>query len=135
MDTAARVLVVGGVLNLAFGFVTGFVLGRLRETRPEAPKYLMLAHTGPLMMGPILLSLVLALGLSRLPARLETLAALLLVVGSAVQAIGNTVNWRSGTVDEFVEHGAGYYLAASAGFLLTLGLALIVAGVLNGVRY
>ena len=58
METAAKILIVGGILNLAYGFLTGVFLAGARKKAPTASKYLILAHTGPLMQGPMLLEFV-----------------------------------------------------------------------------
>ena len=57
METAAKVLVVGGMSLLAYAFVTGYLLGRERQQNPVGPKYLILAHMEPLMQGTMMLAL------------------------------------------------------------------------------
>jgi len=132
MDTAAKILIVGGVLNLAYGFLTGFVLGNTRMKSPEAPKYLILAHTGPLMQGPILLGLAVAVSLSDLSGWLETMGASLLVASSALLNGGNTLNWLQGVQDEFAERPVGHALTSASALLATAGLAILVVGVFAG---
>ena len=132
METAAKLLVVGGVLNLAYGVVTGLLLTNVRMRRPEAPRYLVLAHLGPLMQGPILLGLAVAVALSDLPASLETLAASLLIANSVAIAAGDTLNWTGGVRDAFAERSAGFYLNAAGAMLFAVGLLIILIGVLRG---
>jgi hypothetical protein len=133
MDTASKILVVGGLLNLMYGLVTGIPLGRIRETEPEAPKYLMLAHIGPLMWGPILLGCVFAVQLSVLPVALETVAAASLVTSSVLLGLKDTWHWRRSTRDEFAEKPAPFYLGIPMALLAFVGLGLLIVGVLGGV--
>ena len=74
METAAKIVIVGGVLNLAYSFVKGFLLAHARRTSPLASKYPVFVHVGPLMQGPMLLGLVFAVTLSPQPTLVKTLA-------------------------------------------------------------
>jgi hypothetical protein len=133
VDTAEKVLIVGGVLNLAYGFVTGFLLAGIRMRGPESPKYLTLAHIGPLMQGPMLLALVFAVQLSTLSGSLETVAASLVVAGSALLAVGDTSNWLQGIKDAPTERPPlGTLLTAGSVVASTAGLAVLIAGVFGG---
>lgn len=133
MDTAAKILIVGGILNLAYGFITGFFMGAIRQNQPTVPKYLTLAHTGPLMQGPMLLGLVLALDLSPLWLTVEMAAAILLVVGSVALAAKDTLNWRQRVDDEFQERPViGIILGAISVITSTVGLTIVLVGVVQG---
>src|SRR3990172_3561341 len=124
MEIAAKVLIVGGVLNLAYRFVTGLFVYQERQQGPTASKYLMLAHVGPLMQGAMLLGLALAAILSDLPGGVETFAASLLV------AAADTLNWRQGVQDMFAERPPlPYALSFAQGPLAFVGLAIIIVGV------
>jgi hypothetical protein len=126
MTTAEKVLVLGGVINLLYGFVTGFILAVIRQKAPVAPKYLMFAHTGPLMQGAMLLGLVFAVQMSNLAAGTETTGAALLSGGVLLLlAIKDTVNWWQTIGDEFAKKpvlglalGTLSVLASSAGLLI-----------------
>ena len=132
METAAKVLIVGGVLNLAYGVVTGLVLTSTRSRSPEAPRYLTLAHIGPLMQGPMLLGLAVATGLSSLAGGVETLSAWLLVAGSAGIAAGDTLNWLGGVGDAFAERPIGFFIQAAGGAFTGTGLLILIIGVFRG---
>ena len=132
METAAKILIVGGILNLAYGLLTGVFLAGARTKAPTASKYLILAHTGPLMQGPMLLGLALAVPLSRLPAGVETLAAWLLVGSSAVLDVKDTHNWLQDIKDEFVERPPGFFLGGVSAALSVSGLAILLVGVFRG---
>lgn len=129
MENAVHVFVVGGVLNLVWGYVTGFVLSAVRTRVAEAPKYLSLAHVGPLMWGPMLLGLAVAVPLSHTDH--EVLAAWLLVAASAVLNVKDALNWLQGIGDEFVERPVGFWLGGVSAALGSVGLAILTAGVLR----
>lgn len=129
MEPAARILIVGGIFNLVWGYVTGVFLSSVRTKAAVASKYLTLAHVGPLMWGPILLGLAVAVPLSR--TGLETLAAWLLVAASAVLDVKDTLNWLQGVGDEFVERPLGFYLGGVSAVLGSGGLGILTVGVLR----
>ena len=130
METAAKIVIVGGVLNLAYSFVTGFLLANTRRTSPRASKYLVFAHVGPLMQGPMLLSLVFAVTLSPQPPLIETLAASLMVAESGLLAAKDILNWVQGVKDEFVERPpGGMVLGGSSVLLGVVGLLIFMVGI------
>ncbi|MFZ4662519.1 MAG: hypothetical protein ACOYNY_36260 [Caldilineaceae bacterium] len=133
MTFAEELLVLGGVINLIYGFITGFVLAVIRQKQAVAPKYLMFAHIGPLMQGAMLLGLVFAVQMSTLADGVETAGAALLVVGALLLATKDTINWWQTIGDEFREKpvlglaiGTLSVLTSSAG-LLILTIGVIVA--------
>ena len=133
MTFAEDLLVLGGVINLVYGFITGFVLAVIRQKQAVAPKYLMFAHIGPLMQGAMLLGLVFAVQMSTLADGVETAGAALLVVGALLLATKDTINWWQTIGDEFREKpvlglaiGTLSVLTSSAG-LLILTIGVIVA--------
>ena len=133
METSAKILVVGGVLNLALAFVFGFVLSRVRLRAPGAETgYLPQVHRGALWEGFMLLGLASAAGLSKLPSGLEMAAAALLVASSAFLAASSILNWLQGVRDHFVERSFGLTLGSVQAVLATAGLAILVVGVFRG---
>jgi len=132
METAAKVLIVGGMLNLSYGAITGLFLTSVRSRSAEAPRHLTLAHIGPFMQGPMLLGLSVATTLSDLAGGIETLAAWLLVAGSAGIAGGDTLHWLNETKDGFAERTIGFYLQAAGGTFTSLGIFIFLIGVLKG---
>jgi hypothetical protein len=132
MDYAEKVLIVGGVLNLGYGAVTGLIISRLRTSSPDVPRHLTLAHIGPFMQGPMLLALVVAFGLASLPSGLAGTTAWLLVGGSFGIAAGDTLLWLRGARDAFKERPPGFYLQATGGMLTGTGIAITLAGVFAG---
>lgn len=132
MDYAAKVLVVGGLLNLTYAAITGVLISRVRATNPTVPRHLTLAHTGPLMQGTMLLALVVAFSLSTLASGLESLAAWLFVGGSVLVAAGDTLLWLDNTVDSFAERPPGFYLQALGGPLIAVAIVITLIGVIKG---
>jgi hypothetical protein len=126
-------LIVGGVVNLAYGFATGFLFAKVREKQAVAPRYLVMAHTGPFMQGPMLLGLVFATNLSPLAPGLEAMAASFLVANSFLITAKDTINWMQGVNDEFAERP---WLPRTLGMigvaLGTPGLAILMYGVIRG---
>jgi hypothetical protein len=132
MQDAYKILILGGVLNLAYSFLTGVFMARIRTTQPSVPKYLIFAHTGPLMQGAMLLGLAVALPMSTLSDGLETLAALLLVAGSALLGGKDTLNWLQGVKDEFQEKPLGFTLGGLSALCSIAGIILFLVGVIGG---
>ena len=133
MESAEKVLIVGGTLLLVYAFATGFMMGTVRGREPVAPKYLILAHMEPLMQGSMLLGLVWAVRLSDLPNGVETFAAALMVAAAWIQGVKELVNWRQGIEDEFRERPfPGFWAARIQSPMASLGLVIIVFGVIRG---
>jgi hypothetical protein len=133
METAAKVLVVGGTLNLALAFALGFVLSRRRMASPDADASALLqCHRVALWEGFMLLGLVWAVGLSPLSSGTETLAAWLLVSSSVLQDASSIANWIQRVGDQFKERSPGFYLAAVNAVLGAVGLAILLVGVFRG---
>ena len=133
MDTASKVLIVGGVMNLALSFVLGFLLSRQRLADPQKDARLLLqTHRVTLWEGFMLLGLVFAVQLSTLSPGLELGAAWLLVASAAFQDAGAITNWLRLTQDYFAERSLGLYLNVINAVLGTIGLAILIVGVFKG---
>lgn len=133
MPLAEKVLVVGGVLNLAYAMVMGFAIV-ITRTRGSAttPRYLNAAHIGAMMQAALLLGLVWAVQLSPLGAGWEQLAAWLLVIGSGLVAVMDTTNWIHGVNDAFAENARTVRLGGVAGTVDAVAGIILVIGVLKG---
>lgn len=134
METAAKILVVGGVLNLAVALVIGFILSRYRLNPPnEGPYYVHLAHKNALWEGFMLLGLVFAVQLAQLSQGIKVVAALLIVAASVLQDASSITAWLMGTKDEFAQRSPSFYLATANAILVSIGLAILIFGVLRAV--
>ncbi|MEZ4865828.1 MAG: hypothetical protein R3C14_31230 [Caldilineaceae bacterium] len=134
MTIAEQILVLGGVLNLVYGFITGFMVAMIRQKQSEAPKYLMFAHIGPLMQGAMLLGLVFAVQMSNLSTGTEAVAAALLSGGAFLLAAKDTINWWQSISDEFHEKPVlGLVLGILSVFASSVGLLILLIGVIAGI--
>jgi hypothetical protein len=132
ITAAEKVLIAGGVLNLAYGVLLGFPITVIRARgAPAAPKYLIAAHVGVLMQAALLLGLVWAARLSTLKPGWPEAAAWLVVVSSALVATKDTLNWLTGTKDEFISKARNVPLGALAALGETAGVGIFLAGVLT----
>lgn len=131
LTVAEKVLIVGGVLNLAYGALLGYaiVVTRVRGAL-ATPRYLMAAHVGVLLHAAVLLGLVWAARMSTLGAGWEDAAAWLVVVASALIAAKDTVNWLTGVQDEFRETRTAP-LSGLGAVMEPLGIGIFVVGVLE----
>lgn len=132
MDTATRVLIVGGMSVLSFGLLLGIPMAVTRGKAPRAPRYLFAAHLAAIIQGGLLLALTIALGSSSLSAGVETTAASLLVAGVALFDIGLAMNWLQGVQDAFEEKTLGNKISGLGTPLVLVGTGIIFYGVLVG---
>lgn len=133
-DTAAKILILGGLGSLLFAFIMGFVLSRARLKDPMAEQVrLTQVHVVSLWEGFMLLGLVWAVALSDLSSGLETVAAILLVAGGAFQLASNFLAWRSRLENLFAPpRGTVYALAVINASLAFAGLVILIIGAIKG---
>lgn len=133
MDTAAKILILGGLGSLLYAFTFGFVLSRARLADPEAEQIrLTQVHVVSLWEGFMLLGLVFAVQLSDLASGWESLAAVLLVAAAGLQLSSNTLAWRKRLANLFAPpRGLTYQLAAANATLATIGLVILTIGVVG----
>lgn len=133
MELAAKILIMGGVLNIAYGLLTGIPAGIIRQNSPSYSKYLRFVHIGALMWGPILISLALAIELSPLGETVELVAAWLMVIASVLLGAKDTINWLTKIEDEFAEKPVLPLALGGLSSLASLaGTGIIVFGVFQG---
>jgi len=133
VSAAAKVLIVGGTLNLALAFAMGFVLSQARLRGPrESTLHLLQVHRVALWEGFMLLGLTFAVNLSPLSAAVNTLAAALLVASSLFQDASSILNWVQRVDDEFAQRSQGFSLAVINALLGSVGLAILIYGVFRG---
>ena len=134
MDTAAKVLIMGGLFSLLFAFIMGFVLSRVRLADPMVPQERLLnVHVVSLWEGFMLLGLVWAVGLSDLSAGWETLAAALLVSATALSVASAFFAWRGHMENLFANTKSPIYAMAAINAVLALiGLVILIIGAIGG---
>ncbi|MEM7132016.1 MAG: hypothetical protein AAF702_37240 [Chloroflexota bacterium] len=132
MELAAKILILGGVLNILYSLLTGIPATIIRQKNPTYSKYLRFAHVGPLMWGPILMSLALAIELSTLAESVELAAAWSMVASSFFLGAKDTINWLLEIKDEFVEKPIAPLLCGVLSALTSfVGIGIILVGVLQ----
>ncbi len=130
MSTAQRVFITYGTVVLILGFGLGAVLGLVRMKAPAA-RSLATAHVETLMQAAMPLGLAFAVGAVGFDSGAATVGAWLLVIGSALQALGVTINWVQNVGDQFAERSLGFYSNSASTFVAIPGLALIAYGILT----
>lgn len=132
-DAATRILVIGGMSVLAFGFLLGIPMAATRSKAPRAPRYLFAVHLAAIIQGGLLLALTIAVGFSNLSAGTETTAASLLVVGVVLFDLGLAMNWLQGVEDAFTEQSLGNKISTGGAPLILVGTGILLYGVLSAV--
>lgn len=130
MSTAQRLFVGYGTVILVVGFVLGTVLGGMRLKAP-AVRNLATAHVETLMQAAMHFGLAFVVGVVGFRSTAATWAAVLLVVGSGMQAGGVTVNWLTKTGDQFAQRSPGFKINSLSTFVMWPGLALAAWGILT----
>jgi hypothetical protein len=130
VSTAQKLFIAYAVIILAVAFAFGTVLGVLRMKAP-AVRNLAAAHVETLIQAALHLGLAFAVGAVGFDSTTATWAAVLLVAGSGLQALGATLNWATNTVDQFAERSPGFRLNSLATFVILPGLVIVLVGILT----
>ncbi|GBF37839.1 hypothetical protein [Leptospira johnsonii] len=132
MNLPEKILILTGVLNLAYGSLTGFAYAFARMKAEFPSRYLQAAHIGSLMQGAMLLGLVLAFQYATaLSETLSFVGAVSFAASSGFLALKDTVNWLQGIKDEFKENPPLGKIIGGIGVTANLvGIGIIVYGVL-----
>jgi hypothetical protein len=130
LDTATRVLVIGGMSVLSFGLLLGIPMAAARSKAPQPPRYLFAAHLAAIIQGGLLLALSVALGISTLSAGLETAAVSILVAGVALFDLGLVTNWLQRVEDAFGEKSLGNKISGAGTPLVLIGTGILFYGVI-----
>lgn len=132
MNLPEKILILAGVLNLAYGSLTGFGYAFARMKAEYPSRYLQAAHIGPLMQGAMILGLVLAFQYASLSESLALTGAIAFAVSSFFIALKDTVDWLQGIKDEFQENPPLGKILGTIGVLANIvGIGIIVYGVLT----
>lgn len=130
MDTATRVLIVGGMSVLAFGFLLGIPMAAARSKAAHAPRYLFAAHLAAIIQGGLLLALTIAIDFSSLSSGVEAIGAGLMVGGVVLFDLGLALNWLQGVEDAFGEESLGNKISGLGTPLVLISTGIILYGVL-----
>jgi hypothetical protein len=130
MSSAQRVFLGYGTVILVVGFVLGTVLGMLRMKAPSI-RALATAHVETLMQAAMHFGLAFAVGAVGFDSSAATWGAWLLVIGSAMQATGVTLNWITNTTDQFAQRSPGFLVNSFSTFIIWPGLLITGYGILD----
>jgi hypothetical protein len=130
VSTAQAIFIGYGTVILVVGFVLGTVLGSVRMNAPPI-RTLATAHVETLMQAAVHFGLAAAVGAVGFDSGAATWGAVLLVAGSAMQAIGVTLNWITTTSDQFAERSPGFKINSLSTFVIWPGLAITCFGILT----
>lgn len=132
MTTAQSIFTVYGVVILTYGFVLGIPLAGSRMKAPQAPKHLVATHLSAIIQGAVHLGLAFAVGFADLGTGWVVAAAWLIVAGSGFEIVGGTINWLSGTGDQFAEKSFGFRINSLVGPPSIIGIVIVAVGVVRG---
>ncbi|HEX7927873.1 MAG TPA: hypothetical protein VF678_09785 [bacterium] len=133
MDLAAKVLIIGGLTHFVYGCLNGFGFAKQRNTREYANRYLVMTHTGSFLFGAVLMALVVALPLLKLPDNVGLAAAVLVVVGAWMVTVKNTLDWLANVTDEFKQKPIVPRILGPIGVLCdTVGYTIFLVGAIRG---
>lgn len=130
MNTAQSVFVGYGVAALAYGFLLGVPMASAR-LRAQAPRHLVTTHLSAIIQGAVHLGLAFAVGFITMSPGWVIASAWLIVAASALELAGGTINWISGTGDQFAEKSVGFRLNSLVGPPAIAGIAIIAVGVVG----
>lgn len=128
MSTAQQIFLAYGTVILIVGFSLGSVLGMLRAKTPSI-RNLATAHVETLMQSSMHFGLAFAVGAVGFSTTAATWGAILLAVGSGMQATGVTLNWITKTKDQFAEKSPGLLINSASTFVIFPGLIITAYGI------
>lgn len=128
MEMSAKILLTGGILSLAYGFLLGMPMSVARMKAPTASRHLVTAHLAAIIQGAMHLGLATAATFVVLPQAAKVAAAGALVFGSALFVGGATVNWLQDVGDHFAERSVGWRLLAASSVFNLSGIGVFVVG-------
>lgn len=129
IPTAETIFIIYGTASLSIGFVLGIPLSQERMRGPEASRHLVTAHLSAIIQGAVHLALSLSIGFAALTPWLETAAAVLLAMGSALFVAGAVLNWRQGIGDHFAARSLGWKFLSASSFGHMPGMLIVFVGV------
>lgn len=130
MSNAQQWFIGYGAVILAVGFLLGVALGVLRAKHPSL-RNLATAHVETLMQASMHFGLAFAVGAVGFDSTLATWGAALLVLASAMQATGVTLNWLTAAGDQFAEKSPGYMVNSASTLPALIGVGITVIGILT----
>ncbi len=131
MNLPEKILILSGVLNLAYATLTGFAYAFARMKAEFPSRYLQAAHIGPLMQGAMILGLVFAFQYASLGETLSLVGASAFAVSSLFLGLKDTADWLQGIKDEFQENPPLGKILGTIGVVANVvGIGIITYGIL-----
>ena len=130
VSTAQQIFTGYGTVILVVGFALGGVLG-MRRMKVPSLRSLATAHVETLMQAAMHLGLAFAVGATGFDSSLATWGAVLLAIGSGMQAVGVTLNWLTSTGDQFAERSPGFLINSASALPIWPGLLITAYGILT----
>jgi hypothetical protein len=131
VTTAQSIFAVYGVAVLTYGFVLGLPLAAARMKAAQAPRHLVTTHLSAIIQGAVHLGLAFIAGVFELGAGWANVAAGLIVTASVLEVVGGTLNWLSGTGDQFAEKSLGFRFNSLVGPPAIVGMVIVAVGVIR----
>jgi len=133
VDVGLKILIVGGVAAILLSLLVGLQIARTRRAGSSAADVhaWLVAHQTILFQGFMLLGLAFALVFADLGSSLKTVAASLLVAGSASSAIASISNAAQRVTDQFAQRSFGLQMNTVQAVLLLPGVVIVLVGVIR----
>ena len=128
MNAAESIFLVYGLVILTYGFILGVPLAAVRIKAPQASRHLVTTHLSAIIQGAVHLGLASAVAMLEMEGGWIVTAAWLIVAGSVFEIIGGTINWLSGTEDQFAQKSLGFRLNSLVGPLAIIGIVIVAVG-------
>jgi len=105
MTTPQAILIIGGLLNILFSSLAGYMVLWIRARNTKAPisRYAVVSHTSGIMNGTLLFGLAVAIQHTGFIAPINIAIACAEVLATAFSAIRNVHSWAQGFNDAVAE--------------------------------
>ena len=132
MSAAQAWLIVGGLFNLFFSSLAGYVLfwARLRNVKAPVPRYGLITHTSSITDGLVLLGLSLAIDHTGFIPSINIGLAIAVLVATELTNLRNIINWAENINDGFADISERRRRLRGLSNMINL---LVIAAILYGV--
>lgn len=134
MTTAQAILIIGGLLNILFSSLAGYMVLWIRARNTQAPisRYAITTHTSAIMNGTLLLGLSVAIPHTGFIAPINIAIASAEVLATMFSSIRNVLSWSLGFNDAVAEGtDVGLRLRGLANMIHLFNASAILYGVVR----
>ncbi len=105
LSTPQAILIIGGLINILFSSLAGYVLFWIRTRNTKAPvnRYAITTHTAAITNGTLLLGLAVAIPYTGFITPINIAIACAEVLATFLSSGRNTINWARGHTDAIAE--------------------------------